>query len=88
MGQGYAQQNSPLAFLCACRDFYPQNDAMRYAREALRAGKSAQDVADNLVDRSLKRYTSDNVSVIVVKFPWGVSKVSKATKGKKFMGMF
>lgn len=61
---------------------------MRFAREAIRAGKSAQDVADNLVDRSLKRYTSDNVAVIVIKFPWGISEAPKATKGKKFMGMF
>lgn len=62
---------------------------MRYAREAVRAGKSAQDVADNLVDRSLKRYTSDNVAVVVVKFPWGIQQGNTTkSKSKKFMGMF
>eukprot|EP00892_Ulva_mutabilis_P004092 jgi/Ulvmu1/2054/UM120_0050.1 len=72
-------------------DFYSQNDAMRYAREAIKAGVSAQDVAENLVDRSLKRYTSDNVAVIVVKFPWGISQgqtTKSKSKNKKFMGIF
>jgi hypothetical protein len=53
-----------------CRDFFNQRDALVYARNALMAGKSSQDVADGLVDRALKRYTADNVAVIVVKFPW------------------
>lgn len=70
------------------RDFYSQNEAMRYAREAIKAGVSAQEVAENLVDRSLKRYTSDNVAVIVVKFPWGIQQVRTTQGKKKFMGMF
>lgn len=61
---------------------------MRYAREAIKAGVSAQEVAENLVDRSLKRYTSDNVAVIVVKFPWGIQQVRTTQGKKKFMGMF
>ena len=61
---------------------------MRYAREAIKAGVSAQEVAENLVDRSLKRYTSDNVAVIVVKFPWGIQHVRTTQGKKKFMGMF
>ena len=53
-----------------CRDFFNQNDALNYARASLKGGSSAQAVADGLVDRALKRYTADNVAVIVVKFPW------------------
>ena len=56
--------------LHVCRDFYTPSDAMSFARTALKGGQSAQQVADALVDRALKRYTADNVSVCVLKFPW------------------
>jgi serine/threonine protein phosphatase PrpC len=59
-----------MKVILSCRDFFNQRDALVYARNAFRAGKSAQNVADGLVDRALKRYTADNVAVIVVKFPW------------------
>lgn len=80
-----------------CRDFYPQNEAMRYARQALKGGATAQTVADGLVERTLKRHTSDNIAVIVLKFPWAFSKKVKGStnnigankaKSKKMFGIF
>jgi serine/threonine protein phosphatase PrpC len=64
---------------------------MQYARDALKGGMSAQDVADGLVDRALKRYTADNVSVIVLKFPWaftGEAAQSGGRKTRKGKGLF
>lgn len=71
-----------------CRDFYPANDAMAFARNALQAGMSAQEVANGLVDRALKRYTADNVSVVVLKFPWAFKgeKAGSAKPRKKGFG--
>jgi hypothetical protein len=66
---------------CLCRDFYNAKDALAYARKALQAGQSAQHVADGLVDRALKRYTADNVAIIVLKFPWSLQQGSRSGMG-------
>ena len=72
---------------CAmCRDFYKPSDAMQFARQSLKSGKSAQEVAEGLVQRALKRYTADNVSVIVLKFPWAFKDTSQHGKGAKRKG--
>jgi serine/threonine protein phosphatase PrpC len=57
---------------------------MRFARKLLQKGASAQAVADQLVDRALRRYTSDNVAVVVVVFPWSVASSKRAGKRKLF----
>lgn len=43
---------------------------MQCASDALLLGATETEVADILVDKALKRFTSDNVAVIVVTFPW------------------
>lgn len=43
---------------------------MQSASDALLLGASEEEVADILVEKALKRYTSDNVAVIVITFPW------------------
>lgn len=47
-------------------DFMPPLDVLRWTRRELKAGKSAEDVADSLCGLALKRYTADNVAVVVV----------------------
>jgi uncharacterized membrane protein YgcG len=44
----------------------PVNDAVTYARKQFRAGKDAQQVAEAMTSIALKRYTADNVGVVVV----------------------
>ena len=68
------------------RDYYGQHEAMQFARNSLKGGMSAQEVADGLVDRALKRYTADNVSVVVVKFPWAFQ--GSDNSGKSGGGLF
>lgn len=46
-------------------DCMPPAEAIRYARSQFKQGKSAQAVADALVEIAIKRYTTDNVAVIV-----------------------
>lgn len=46
-------------------DCMPPAEAIRFARSQFKQGKSAQAVADALVDIAIKRYTTDNVAVIV-----------------------
>jgi hypothetical protein len=67
----------------ACRDFYKPSDAMTFARSALKIGQSPQAVADALVERALKRYTADNVSVCVLKFPWAFKGGQGKSAGSK-----
>lgn len=53
-----------------CRDFWPIANVMQCASDALALGASEEEVADILVEKALGRYTSDNVAVIVITFPW------------------
>eukprot|EP00775_Hariotina_reticulata_P002105 gene2105-2424_t len=46
-------------------DCMPTAEACRFARQQFKNGKSAQQVAEALVEIALKRYTTDNVAVIV-----------------------
>jgi hypothetical protein len=71
---------------------------MQCASNALSLGATEEEVADILVDKALKRFTSDNVAVIVITFPWTrellnrqaeEAKNDKIRKRKaKFMGLF
>jgi hypothetical protein len=47
-------------------DCMPAADAVQYARKQFRNGKDAQQVAEAMTSIALKRYTADNVAVIVV----------------------
>ncbi|KAF5841103.1 phosphatase 2C-like domain-containing protein [Dunaliella salina] len=49
-------------------DVMQPREAMLYARKELLRGKSAQEVAESLVEVALKRYSSDNISTLVVDF--------------------
>jgi len=62
---------------------------MSFARLQLKGGTSPQSVAEQLVERALKRYTSDNIAIVVVKFPWAF-KMSTVRGGgaKKLFGLF
>jgi serine/threonine protein phosphatase PrpC len=48
------------------RDVVSSRDAISYARKLFREGADPQKVADKLAHMALKRYTADNVAVIVV----------------------
>lgn len=50
------------------RPFWPQGDVMRFARNKLRVGNTAEQVAEGLVATALQRKSTDNVSVVVVDF--------------------
>lgn len=72
-------------------DCMPAGEACRFARQQFRGGKSAQQVADALVDIALKRYTTDNVAVVVadLKGPEGWQKKTvKGKGGRLFGGLF
>lgn len=47
-------------------DYMPVADVLRFARQQFKAGRSAEQVAYALTDIALKRYTTDNVAVVVV----------------------
>jgi hypothetical protein len=82
----------------ACRDFWTIPAVMQCAENALTLGATESEVADILVEKALKRFTSDNVAVIVITFPWtrklldgqvDAAKSEKVKKRKaKFMGLF
>lgn len=55
---------------------------VRHCRQQFRGGKDAQKVADALVDISLRRYTTDNVAVIVADLRGQEAWQAKPTKGK------
>jgi serine/threonine protein phosphatase PrpC len=61
-------------------------------RQQFRGGKNAQQVAEALVDIALKRYTTDNVGVVVadLKGPEGWQKKTVKGKGggRLFGGLF
>lgn len=71
---------------------------MKCASDALTLGATESEVADILVEKAIKRHTSDNVAVIVVTFPWtrqlleGKAEGAKNDKIRKrkgkFMGLF
>ncbi|GAB4822197.1 hypothetical protein N2152v2_009243 [Parachlorella kessleri] len=48
-------------------DVMDSQDVVSLARTSLRKGQTAQEVADKLAQVALKRYTADNVAVVVVK---------------------
>ncbi|KAF8071024.1 PPH1 [Scenedesmus sp. PABB004] len=52
-------------------DCMPPPDAVRFARQQFRGGKDAQEVAAALVDIALRRYTTDNVAVVVADLKGG-----------------
>lgn len=47
-------------------DAMPISEATRWARKEFKAGRSPQQVADSLTAIAMKRYTSDNVAVVVI----------------------
>lgn len=47
-------------------DVMEPGDAMRWARNALKAKKTVTEVAEGLVDLALKRHSADNVAVVVI----------------------
>lgn len=47
-------------------DCMPPADAVAYARKQFKNGRDAQGVAEAMTAIALKRYTADNVAVIVV----------------------
>lgn len=59
-------------------------------RKEFKSGKDAQAVADSLADIALKRYTADNVAVVVadLKGSEGWAELSKSEKGKGLFGLF
>lgn len=71
-------------------DCMPPAEAIRFARGQFKQGKSAQQVADALVEIALKRYTTDNVAVIVADMKGKDSWTAKPSrKGKGLLsGLF
>jgi protein phosphatase 1G len=47
-------------------DAVPMAEVVAWARKQFNAGAGAQQVADSLTELALKRYTTDNTSVVVV----------------------
>lgn len=62
-----------------------------HCRQQFRGGKNAQQVADAIVDIALKRYTTDNVAVVVADLKgsdgWQ-KKTQKGKGGRLFGGLF
>ena len=48
------------------RDVCPSSVAVQQARNAFKKGSSPQDVAERLAELAVKRYTTDNVAVVIV----------------------
>lgn len=49
-------------------DVMPASDVMRWVKNKLKNGQTAQEVSEGLVATALKRYSTDNISCIVVDF--------------------
>eukprot|EP00879_Flechtneria_rotunda_P026088 GHRR01027772.1.p1 GENE.GHRR01027772.1~~GHRR01027772.1.p1 ORF type:complete len:246 (+),score=82.68 GHRR01027772.1:386-1123(+) len=64
-------------------DCMPPLDACRFARQQFRSGKDAHQVAHALVEIALKRYTADNVAVIVADLKGKEAWTSKPNKGER-----
>jgi len=61
-------------------------DAIAYARKQFKSGKDAQQVAEAMTSIAVKRYTADNVAVVVVdlrkdKGPAGGGGTGSSSKG-------
>ena len=61
---------------------------MQQARNAFKKGSSPQDVADRLAELAIKRYTADNVAVIVVLLGLSGQNKGKAGGNGKTKGLF
>ena len=71
----------------------PSSVAVQQARNAFKKGSSAQEVADRLAQLAIRRYTTDNVAVVVVDLgtlgaKHAAQASSRAQKGKGLFGMF
>lgn len=67
----------------------PSSLAVQQARNAFKKGFSAQEVAERLAELAIKRYTTDNVSVVVVDLgTLSKAKNSGSTKGQGLFGIF
>ena len=66
----------------------PSSVAVQQARNAFKKGFSAQQVADRLAELAIKRYTTDNVAVVVVNL--GILSKPSASMGggEKSRGLF
>lgn len=69
-------------------DVFSSEEAISMTRREMMKGTSAQEAADKLVAWALKRYTADNVAVVVVDLGIGAKAAAKAAKdgGKKSGG--
>jgi serine/threonine protein phosphatase PrpC len=68
-------------------DCMPPAEAIRFARSQFKQGKGAQGVAEALVDIALKRYTTDNVAVIVADMKGGREAWTARPKGGRKPGL-
>ena len=72
----------------------PSSVAVQQARNAFKKGSSAQQVAERLAQLAIRRYTTDNVAVVVVDLgTLGAGRAAEKTngtaqKGKGLFGMF
>jgi len=69
-------------------DAIPVPEVVAAARKWFVAGRGAQEVADKMADLALKRYTSDNVSVVVVDLRRGRELKPLEGKGGWLGGLF
>ena len=76
------------------RDVCSSSIAVQQARNAFKKGSTPQEVADRLAELAVKRYTADNVAVIVVllglsgQHGSSAGKASGNGKSKGLFGMF
>lgn len=73
-------------------DTMPSSVAVQQARNAFKKGSSAQQVAERLAELAIRRYTTDNVAVVLVDLrkPDAAGPTAKKVhgKGKGLFGMF
>ncbi|KAG1652695.1 hypothetical protein FOA52_003584 [Chlamydomonas sp. UWO 241] len=70
-------------------DVMPMNEVMRFAKNKLKTGQTAQQTAEALCAAALQRKSTDNVSVVVLDFKGKEHWEEQAPEGGAgFMGMF
>ena len=85
---GTRPAGSKDALPACCRDVISSKDAVKIAKDAFQKKRSCQEIADLLTERAYRKYSSDNVAVIVIDFggPAGGWEASKPTGGLR--GLF
>lgn len=70
-----------------CRDVMSSKEAVDFARKDLKKGRSLQSIADKLANIAMRRYSMDNIAIILIDLGGGKADRGKKKTGWSFLGV-